>query len=61
MTFAPCLRVTERMIVDWRETVWQHAVALLAAPDAEAYEHQRVAVERVALQRAEWMLGRVRP
>jgi hypothetical protein len=24
--------VAERVIVDWRETVWQHAVALLEAP-----------------------------
>ena len=51
--------VTEKIIVDWREEVWRHALAMLAAADPAEREAQRRAVEAATLHRAGLLLGRV--
>lgn len=50
---------TEQLIVNWREAVWRHAVAMLDTADPAAREQQRQAVEAATLRRAELMLGRI--
>jgi hypothetical protein len=50
---------TERIIVEWRDEVWQHAVAMLDTQDANLRERQRQAVESATIRRAEWVLGRM--
>lgn len=51
--------VTEKVIVDWREEVWRHAVAMLAATDHAERASQRSAVEAATLRRADLLLGRI--
>ena len=51
--------VTEKVIVDWREEVWRHALAMLAAADDAERAVQRSAVEAATLRRAGLLLGRI--
>ena len=51
--------VTEKIIVDWREEVWRHALAMLATADPAERMAQRGAVEATTLRRARLLLGRM--
>jgi hypothetical protein len=44
--------LVSRLIANWRDKVWEQAVTLVEAPDAESREAVRIQIEKGAMHRA---------